>query len=896
LDDVFKQLESGKEGLSFEQAQDRLKKFGSNEIKIERKISPLKIFLAQFKGFLILVLLAAALISFAISFFPGHEDSLVNAVLIFVIVLANGIFGFFQEFKAEKSLEALKKMSPSRATVLRNKQKHVVNAVDLVPGDVIFLEPGEKVPADARLFLVRNLHLDESLLTGESVPISKRIAILPESTNLAERRNMVFKNSVVASGTGLAIVADTGLATEVGKIAERLQGPSQKATPFQIELDKLGKRIGFLVLIVVIFVALNQFFFLEIDGNSAERLLVVFLTAVSLAVAAIPEGLPAVVTWSLSLGTRRMAKNKALVRKLAAVEGLGDVDVICTDKTATLTENRMTVTRIFFNGKTVDLTGTGYDLDGKFMLGKIAIDAAEFEPLLRAGALCNNASISVDEENKQVMVGDPTEVAFLVSARKAGLNENRLNHTFPRTDEIPFSSEKKRMVTVNESGNGKAIAFMKGAPETVLEHCSKILLQGKVVSLTAKSKKEILEKNSEFASKALRVLGFATKNTRPNLGRKGLEKGLVFLGLQAMIDPPRKEVKQSIAECRDAGIRVVMVTGDNITTAKAIAQELAILGKALDGTELHKVTDQELGKVVEETSVFARVSPGGKLRILKALQANGHVVAMTGDGVNDAPALHAADVGVSMGMRGTDVAREASDIILLDDDFSTIKEAVKEGRTIFDNIRKFVNYLMTCNVAEVLVIFLLSLGGWLALAPAQLLWINLLTDGPPALALGIDPSNPDIMKRKPKKKGEGVINSRLVYLIGGIGVWKTIMLIGIFFAGLLYSGSLVLAQTMLFTGFILYEFVRIAVIRHQERIGLFENKWLVYAIAFSLMLQLLLLYTPLGGLFNLFSFTGQGFPAIEQFFWAVLLLGLAVLWIGAIAITKLAVYLTPSES
>ena len=888
LEDVFRQLESSEQGLSFGQAAQKLKEFGKNEITIEKRISPLKILLAQFKGFLIIVLLAAAAISFVVSFFPGYEENLVNAVLIFVIVLANGVFGFFQEFKAEKSLEALKKMSPSRAIVLRNGQKQVVEAVDLVPGDVVFLEAGEKVPADARVFQVRNLHVDESLLTGESVPISKHLVELPEGTALADRLNMVFKNSIVTSGTGMAVVTETGFSTEVGKIAERLQLQPKKTTPFQLELDKLGKRIGFLVVVVVAFVALNQLFFVSVEGSFFARLVVVFLTAVSLAVAAIPEGLPAVVTWSLGLGTRRMAKKNALVRKLAAVEGLGDVDVICTDKTATLTENKMTVTRIFCNRKTVDVTGTGYDLNGSFKLGEIEIESNEFEMLFKAGALCNNAGISFDEEGRQVFVGDPTEMAFLVSARKAGFDENRLNREFPRFDEVPFESERKRMLTVHGLGSKESLVFMKGAPEIVLKHCTKILIGEKEKPLSKNMVQEILAKNEEFGSDALRVLAFAYKKCKKDESRKGLERDLVFVGLQAMIDPPRKEIRQSIAECNEAGIRVVMVTGDNVVTARAIAEQIGLVGDAMEGNTVHTLSDSELSKVVESTSVFARVSPSAKLRILRALQVNGHVVAMTGDGVNDAPALQAADVGVSMGLRGTDVAREASDIILLDDNFRTIKDAVKEGRTIFDNIRKFVNYLMTCNVAEVMVVFFLSIFGFLALAPAQLLWINLLTDGPPALALGIDPANPDIMKRKPKKKGEPVMNERLIFLILGVGLFKTVLLIGVFFAGLEYGGIL-MAQTMLFTGFILYEFVRIAVIRYQEKIGFFENKWLNAAILFSLLIHLVLLFTPLGKLFGVV-------PLLELYPWLVLLAGGVICWIGAIAITKAVVFLTPADS
>jgi len=886
-EDVFRQLESGEQGLSFGQARQRLMEYGPNEISLEKKISPLRIFLAQFRGFLILVLIAAALVSLAVSFFPGYEENLVNAELIFIIVLANGIFGFFQEFKAEKSLEALKKMSPEKATVLRSGQKQVIGAKELVPGDVIFLEAGEKVPADARVFLARNLHLDESLLTGESVPVSKRTDILPSQTSLAEQINTVFKNSVVTSGTGMAVVTETGLRTEVGKIAETLQAPTQKATPFQKEINKLGKKIGFLVIIIIAIVAANQLLLVDLEGSLGHRLMVVFLTAISLAVAAIPVGLPAVVTWSLGLGTRHMAKKNALVRKLASVEGLGTVDVICTDKTATLTENRMTVTKIFSNGKTIDVTGTGYDPEGSFLLGKSLVPAKEIELLLKAGALCNDASISLNEQNKPIFVGDPTEIAFLVSARKAGLDEKRLNSELPRVDEIPFESETKRMVTVHDAGGGQALVFMKGAPEAVLGHCSKILVAGKEKELKKKDIEETLEKNAQFASKALRVLGFAYKETANGMGKKGIENGLVFLGLQAMIDPPRREVKQSIAECESAGIRVVMVTGDNVVTAKAIAEELGIKGKALDGTELHAITDEQLCIAVEETGVFARVSPDAKLRVLKALQVNGHVVAMTGDGVNDAPALHAADVGVSMGLRGTDVAREASDIILLDDNFSTIKEAVKEGRTIFDNIRKFVNYLLTCNVAEVMVVFLLSFAGFAALAPTQILWINLLTDGPPALALGVDPSNQGIMRRKPKKKGEGVISKRTISLIASVGTVKTIFLIGLFYAGLLLAG-IGLAQTMLFTGFVLLEMTMIAVVRNQEKLGFMKNKWLIFAVIFSLALQAILLFTPLGSFFNVI-------PLTEPIHWAILLSATVAFLATATIVTKIVTKIVPAN-
>ncbi|MCX6799434.1 MAG: cation-translocating P-type ATPase [Candidatus Diapherotrites archaeon] len=888
-EEVFRQLETTREGLSGEKAAERLQRYGANEIKIGKKISPLKIFLSQFTNFLILVLLAAAAVSIVVGFMQNEPEDYINAGLILVIVVANGLFGFFQEYRAERSLEALRKMSPSKAMVLRGGQKFELDALEIVPGDIILLQPGDKVTADARIFDSINLHVDESLLTGESVPVSKISDVLPDSTILAERANMLFKNTIVTSGVGKAVVTETGSATEVGKIAEKLGEGGQKVTPFQVELGSLGKRLGLLVFIVIAFVALTQVFLNE------APLLAIFIIAISLAVAAIPEGLPAVVTLALAFGTRKMAKKNALVRKLGSIESLGSVDVICTDKTATLTENRMTVTKIFFNRQEIDVTGTGYDLEGEFKIGKKSVAPEEMQLLLTAGALCNDAGISVGENSGLCFVGDPTELALVVSARKAGLSESALNSEMPRVDEVPFSSELKRMLTVHKTSGGKT-AFMKGAPETVLQHCGRIFVDGKEKKLSEEDKKEILEKNSLFASKALRVLGFAYKKAvsarekpggekRSGSEKSGFEKEMVFLGLQAMIDPPRREVHESIETCKRAGIKVIMVTGDNIVTAKAIGSQLGLGTTAIDGSEVEAMSEQQLRKAVEHAEIFARVSPQHKLRILKALQANGHTVAMTGDGVNDAPALHAADVGVAMGHRGTDVAREASDIILLDDNFHTIQEAVGEGRTIFSNIRKFVLYLLICNIAEVLVVFVASLFKVIAFTAPQLLWINLLTDGMPALALGVDPAPPDIMRRKPKKKGEKVINKRSMMLIASIGALDTVFLLAIFFIALGMGGGLVLAQSMLFTGIILSEIIRLVVIRGQEKLGLFSNKWLVAAVAASLALQLALIYSPLGALF--------GVVALGATEWGVLLGLLALSAVVAIATTKIVVKITP---
>jgi Ca2+-transporting ATPase len=878
VEGVFSQLRSSQDGLSESEAAVRQGYYGLNEIKVQRAVSPLRIFLSQFRSFLVIILIAAALVSIAIGLLPGQESHYVEAGLILVIVFANAVFGFLQEFKAEHSLQALQRLSPEKAIVLRNGQKFSVDAVNLVPGDIILLSAGEKIAADARVFESSNLHVDESLLTGESVPVSKKAVVLPDAAALAERANMVFKNTVVTAGAGKAVVTETGLQTEVGKIAEKLQTAAEHATPFQVELQVLAKRLGLLVLVVIAFVALIQFFF------HAATPLVIFIAAVSLAVAAIPEGLPAVVTLSLAFGTRKMAKKHALVRKLGSIESLGSVDVICADKTATLTENKMTVTKIFCGGKTVDVSGGGYELEGKFFQNSQEIQPREIELLLQCGALCNDAAISVNEKNELHFVGDPTELALLVSARKAGLHEKKLNEQLPRIDAVPFSSERKMMLTVHKAGDKEAIVFVKGAPEVVLQQCGKIFISGKGQRMGPKDKAVVEKQNAAFASNALRVLAFAFKKIPLKYSERDLANEFVFLGLQAMIDPPRAEVQGSIAACRQAGIRVIMLTGDNALTAKAIGRQLGFAPLALEGKDIEGMGEQQLMQEIERVDVFARVSPAHKLRILKALQANGHTVAMTGDGVNDAPALHAADVGVAMGCRGTDVARQASDVILLDDNFQTIEEAVAEGRTIFSNIRKFVLYLLLCNVAEVFVVFIASLMRLIALSAPQILWINLLTDGMPALALGVEPMPKDIMHRRPRKSR--IINRKVVALIAVIGSIDTLFLIAIFLWGL--GKSLVVAQSMLFTGIILSELVRLAVIRQEEKIHIFGNKWLIAAVAASLAMQLAVLYTPLGLLFGTVQLSAAGQLAflIGPIEWLALLGFVAIGGIAALCAAK----------
>jgi len=826
--DVLALLKTSEKGLSEEEAKKRLVSFGENKIEFKKK-SYVRLFLEQFKSPLVIMLIVAALISYFISLMPSRHEHLYDSLLIFAIVIANAIFGFTQEFKAERSLEALAKLASPYAIVLRNGELKKITAEKIVPGDIIMLYAGSIVPADARLLETQELAIDESSLTGESTPVRKQATTLKAKTPLAERKNMVYSGCTVVRGQAKAVVVATGMKTEMGKIAREISQQEKKETPFEQELALLSKKIGFVILGIIIFIAMVQ-----LIRN--------------------PE-----------------VKRKALVRKLSVVESLGSVDVICTDKTGTLTENRMTVTKVYFNNKLYDVTGTGYELAGEFLWRGKKIQVKELVPLLEAGALCNNAVLQKDP------IGDPTEIALLVSAAKAGIRPS-----YKRVLEIEFTSERKMMTTVVEK-KGKLVAYSKGAPEILLEKCSHIYEDGKIKLLSKEKKQKLLKLNNALASQALRVLGFAFKNISKTYlekrNQKMIEHDMVFLGFQAMIDPPRKEVARAVKICRKAGIRVIMVTGDNLVTAIAIAKQIGIGTRAIEGTHLDSMDEKQLRELVEKTDILARVSPHHKLKILKALQANAHVVAMTGDGVNDAPALAQADVGIAMGQRGTDVAREASDMILLDDNFATIVEAVRQGRTMFANIRNFVNYLLTSNFAEVFAVFFASLAGYLPITAVQLLWINLLTDGFPALALGVDPPRKDAMQRKPKPKEEGIINKRLGWLIGAIGMKKTIMLLAIFFIGLTHG--LQVARTMLFTGFVLYEFVRIAVIRYQEKLSWLSNRWLLYAIALSIILQLIVIYTPLGIFF--------GVVKLGLWSWSILLGGIAIGWIIALWITKLVI-------
>lgn len=837
LREVLSSLRSDGKGLTRAEAALRLSRHGPNSIQIEKKISPLSIFINQFKNTLVILLLMAALVSLAVSYLNPAESEIIDAILIFAIVVANAVFGFVQEYKAEQSIEALTKMAAPRATVIRDGKEQDIPSEEVVPGDIILLGEGDKVPADARLMECFSLYCDESSLTGESVPAVKKAQDLKEKTPLAERANMAFMNSVVTRGRASAIVVQTGLGTEVGKIAKEISEAPEKVTQFQLEIEDLGKKVSKLTLGILVVIAVTEFLLRTGD------ILFIFIAAVALGVAAIPEGLPAVVTLALSIATNRMLKQNALMRRLSTVQDLGSVDIICTDKTGTLTENVMTVTRVYLDGKSFEVTGKGLEKKGSFESkdGKVE----DLETLLRCAVLCNDA-----HETDGRFRGDPTEIAVLIPAYKARADVDSIREKYKRTGEVSFSAERKLMSTANRDG-GKEFSFVKGAPEIVLSRCTHIMAGGKVRKITPADRTEAEEHNVSMASGALRVLGFAFKESPKSYEEEDMEYGLVFLGLMGMKDPPRTGVREAIEDCRSAGIRVIMVTGDNKFTAEAIGKELRFEGKALTGDELDQMDEKALARAVEEVSIYARTSPKHKVLLLKALQKRGHVVCMTGDGVNDAAAIKNSDVGIAMGIRGTEVTKQASDMIVLDDNFITIRNAVAEGRATFDNIRKFVVYLLGANISEVLIVFIASVTS-LGISPKiaiQLLWINLVTDGLPALALGVDPPSKGIMKRKPREKGERIVNADTFYFMVAIGICATISLMAMY-AFELGKGEAMRAQTLLFAIFVVFEMAAVYLVRWRYKYSLASNKWLHIAVVSSLALTLALLYSPFGAFFG----------------------------------------------
>ena len=831
--------------MSETEAESRLKKYGPNQLKEKKGKSPFVIFLEQFQDFIVWVLVGAALVS-------GFLKEWVDALAIVAIVILNAILGFIQEYRAEKSLAALKKMSSPNSKVIRDGRHSIIPSGDLVPGDLIELEAGDNVPADSRLiWLSANFNAQEASLTGESLPVAKTALALEEKDiPLAERANMVYMGTSAVSGKARAIVCSTGMQTELGRIAGMIQEVQEETTPLQRKLEEFGKWIVGLCFVLVGLVFISEW----LHGG---KLIEVFLTSVSLAVAAIPEGLPAVVTIALALGVQRMVKRHALIRKLPSVETLGCATVICSDKTGTLTKNEMTVQAVFAAGEVFKVSGIGYEPKGELLLGDKAVKTGEYPSLRKAlecSVLCNGAELRKNDNGYKI-IGDPTEGALLTAAAKAGLWKEALEKEASFVEEIPFDSQRKKMTVVRKDSQG-LIAFTKGAPDILLADCAEIEENGKVRALTDNDRERILSVNNDLANQALRVLAVAYRRliqAPDKYEAEAIEKGLVFSGLMAMIDPPREEVKKAMSLCSQAGIKTVMITGDHKNTAVAIAKELGFFkehSRALTGEELDGLSEEDFRGLLESVPVYARVSPEHKLRIVRAWRARGEVVAMTGDGVNDAPAVKEADIGVAMGITGTDVTKEVSDMVITDDNFASIVSAVEEGRGIYDNIKKFVHYLLSCNAGEILVMFVSSLSGWpMPLLPIHILWVNLVTDGFPALALGVDPVEPGLMQRPPRRFDEKVVTRQRAFLLLIQGAFIAFCSLLAFSLVLFVekegierahtAAFIVLACSQLF-----HSYNCRSISQSLFKIGILTNKKLILATSVSFILQMAVVYVP----------------------------------------------------
>ena len=840
---VLKHLDTSKSGLEADEVSRRFEKDGPNEISGKKATPAWEILLNQFKNFLIIILLAAAIVSAVVG-------SPTDAFVIVLIVVLAAILGFVQEYRAGKDIEALKRMTAPTAAVIRGGVEGEIPARDIVVGDIVVFRSGDRIAADCRLIEAVNLRVDESALTGESVTVGKNTAVLEEKTSLGDRRNMVFMGTTITEGRGTGAVTATGMNSEFGKIGGMLSEIESVRTPLQKNLDRLGRWIGTLTLLVVGLVSLLG----VIRGYDAIEM---FVWGVALAVAAVPEALPAVVTVGLALGVRRMVKRHALVRQLPAVETLGATTVICTDKTGTLTQNKMTVRKVYTAGRIFTVTGVGYAPEGSFQHNNKTVDPAQhktLERVLTIGALCNDSTVSKTENGWQI-TGDPTEGALVVAAAKAGLVKSELNSSNERVNEIPFSSERKQMTTIHDTIDGH-YAYSKGAPEVILGKCTRYSTETGEKELDKETIEEILREGYGMAEQGQRVIATAYKKLPgKEADADNLESELVFAGLIGMIDPPREEAKMAIETCKNAGINTVMITGDHLLTAKAVAAELGLLNEksmVLSGEELDEMNDYDFEKIVEKIQVYARTDPSHKLRIISALQKMGHVVAMTGDGINDAPALKKADIGVAMGITGTDVSKEASDMILTDDNFASIVSSVEEGRNIFKNIRNFITYGLAIHIAEVLVVLATMLAGLpLPLIAIQILWINLVTDGLPPLTLSLEPPEKQIMNQQPRSKGEGIITTRVLFYSSLIGIIMTIQAVAIF---LWHIDDLVRAQSMVFTIIVIASMFN-ALNWRSERQSFFTlnpltNKPLLYAIATTILLQLAVLYTPLTSIFH----------------------------------------------
>ena len=829
-------------GLSVKEAADRLEKFGPNELMDGEKKSSLKLFLNQFKDFMVYVLLVAIVISAVLG-------ETADAIAIIAIVIVNGFLGFFQEKKAEKSLQALKNMSAPQLVAMRDGKWVKIPSKEAVIGDIVRFSAGDRIGADLRILSQSGLEIEESALTGESLPVPKNEnAVAKPSTNLGDQTNLAFMGTMITRGSGTGVIIATGMKTAMGQIAEMLESSESGQTPLQHRLEQLGK-------ILIVSALLLTFLVVVIGIYHGQPVLTMVLAGVSLAVAAIPEGLPAIVTVALSLGVQRMIRQRALVRRLPAVETLGCASVICSDKTGTMTENKMTVTKVWTSGSLWDVTGVGYNPIGEFTpRNHFNQHKNILKQMLEYGMLCNQANIE-KKDNQYIIDGDPTDGAMLVSAMKYGLNRDKLLQKFEIIKEFPFDSNRKRMSILVKDEKGRKIVIVKGAPDLLIQHCIHVRWDERETLLHSKYEKQIENEISAMNGLALRTLAVAYKIVPTNViinTEHDAEKNLTFLGIQGMFDPPRPEVKMAIRKCKEAGIKTIMITGDHKETALSIAKQLDIVRRndqILTGSELDQLSDRELKDQVEKINIFARVTPEHKLRIVKAFQSRGHIVAMTGDGVNDAPAIKQADIGISMGLSGTDVAKETSSLILLDDHFATIKAAIQEGRNIYENIRKFIRYLLASNVGEILVMLIAMIMNLpLPLIPIQILWINLVTDGLPAMALGLDKPEENVMKRPPRNPKEGVFARGLGWKIISRGVLIGLSTIFAFiFVYRNQPDQLPYAQTVAFATLILAQLIHVFDCRSEKSIfsrNPFGNMYLVWAVLSSLALMFVVLYYP----------------------------------------------------
>jgi len=869
IDDTLKQLGTRPEGLTGPEVAQRLAQFGRNEIVRRKPISPLRLLLKQFASFFVLVLLFAAALAYAVSFLPGEGSRRLTAFFILGIIAISVALSFFEEYRAQKELEALDKLLTFKAVVIRNGARHQINAAEVVPGDILVLTHGQKVPADARLIEAHSLRADESALTGESLGVDKSPQPVAPDAPLAERTSLVFGSTYITHGTGIAVAVRTGMATEVGQIAASLEQMAERPTPFQVEVQKMARQMTIIVGTLAVIVAAILLFVLH------DPPIDVALNTLSLAVATIPESLPIVLTFALALGAHQMAARHAVVRRLAVVESLGSVDTICTDKTGTLTQNTMTVQRLFADSQIVAVPQAPLDSPPSWLA------EGALSEVLRAGVLCNEATVE-DGMTPQI-IGDPVDTALLRAAQLAGLDSARTRADYPKVNEIPFSSERKMMTTVHQH-DGRWVAYTKGAPEAVLVRCTTCRDGGQVVPLEDIHCQAVYQAVEQLESEGMYVLGLAQKEVPSAEATDGAEQNMTFLGLQALMDPPRPEAAGAIAQAQGAGIRVVMITGDNALTARAIARQLNIGERAVEAHELENLARQVLFERMKSVDIVARATPQIKQQVLQALQDAGHFVAMTGDGVNDATALKQADVGVAMGLRGTDIAKESAAMVLLDDNFATIVAAVEEGRRIFDNIRKFTNYLLSTSLGEVFVVLALSAAGYFPLSAKMLLWVNVVTDLIPASALAADPAVPQVMKRRPRRHDEPILNKAIYATIAG-SIFRTLIAYGLLFWVGLWLGGVTYARTMLFTGIVLHAFTRVMVVRQLDNLSIWSNRALLGSYGAAVALQLLALYTPLRDVF--------GVVALDWRAWVVMVPVVALSSLTGVYMTRWILKLIP---